>query len=72
MSTPHLLNLGGLVLCEGEGGSGGGGGGGGGGGHIGFSADTGRRVSLYPPNFLNQGGNFTKVAWIYHWDKPKS
>ena len=45
-----------------------------GGGHIGFSADPGcrrRRDSLYPPYFLNQWGNFTKLAWIHHWDKPK-
>ena len=45
------------------------------GGHVGFSADPGhrlRRDSLYPPYFLNQWENFTKLAWIYHREKPKS
>ena len=42
--------------------------------HIGFSADPGSlplRDSLNPLYFLINGLNFTILAWIHHWDKPK-
>ena len=29
-------------------------------------------TSLYPLYFFISGWNFTRLAWIHHWDKPKS
>ena len=49
-----------------------GGGGGGGGGAYWFQGGSRRRRdSLYPLYFLNQWVDFTILAWIQRWDKPK-